>query len=279
MRVILRFSPRPGRNSGGAACGELSLDQRLDRLMNTARRTNSPAAPVAGEGFDDYEPVAMESYWEQPEAFRNPQQPVRLARLRYPLDPTPRIAILGTGWVENQQTLCFPNGWCHEMREFRAEALAGPVSALRRLANSVFNRGAYFPHLKRPIVAFTGLASSARETFSDEDRDLLWRAFHVPVFEQFLGLDRELLAAECDAHYGLHINMESVLFQRAEDGELLVTSFNNLSSPIPKLATGLFGELMFDPCPCGKPGPRISAVRLRSAAIGSAGRARAAMLG
>lgn len=278
MRVILRFCPRPGRTLGGVASAELSLDERLDRLMNTARRTGSPAAPVPGEGFDDYEPVAMESYWEQPEAFRNPQQPARLARLRYPLEPMPRIAILGTGWVENQQTLCFPNGWCHEMREFRAEALAGPVSALRRLANSVFNRGAYFPHLKRPIVAFTGLASSARETFSDEDRDLLWRAFHVPVFEQFLGLDRELLAAECDAHYGMHIDMESALFQRAEDGELLATSFNNLSAPIPKLATGLFGELTSDPCPCGKSGPRISGVRPRSCAA-AAGRARAAMLG
>ena len=37
------------------------------------------------------------------------------------------------------------------------------------------------------------------------DRKLFWGAFGVPVFEQYLGLRNELLAAECDAHCGLHV--------------------------------------------------------------------------
>ena len=33
----------------------------------------------------------------------------------------------------------------------------------------------------------------------------MWDAFGVPVFEQCLGLDNELLAMECEAHDGLHL--------------------------------------------------------------------------
>jgi hypothetical protein len=42
------------------------------------------------------------------------------------------------------------------------------------------------------------------------DREALWRAFHVPVFEQIIGARGQLLAAECEAHDGVHIRMEGV---------------------------------------------------------------------
>jgi hypothetical protein len=38
-----------------------------------------------------------------------------------------------------------------------------------------------------------------------EQRRRLWRAFRVPVFEQVIGPNGALLAAECEAHAGLHI--------------------------------------------------------------------------
>jgi hypothetical protein len=34
---------------------------------------------------------------------------------------------------------------------------------------------------------------------------LLWRSFGVPVFEEHLSQNNELLAMECDAHSGLHV--------------------------------------------------------------------------
>jgi hypothetical protein len=37
------------------------------------------------------------------------------------------------------------------------------------------------------------------------DREQLWRAFRVPLFEQIIGPNGERLAAECEAHDGLHI--------------------------------------------------------------------------
>ena len=48
--------------------------------------------------------------------------------------------------------------------------------------------------------------SSAREGLLDEgSRDVLWEAFGVPLFEHLIGPDGEVIAAECDAHRGLHL--------------------------------------------------------------------------
>jgi hypothetical protein len=44
-----------------------------------------------------------------------------------------------------------------------------------------------------------------QQRMSDADRDALWSAFRVPVFEQVIGKSGKLLAAECEAHDGLHM--------------------------------------------------------------------------
>ena len=64
-----------------------------------------------------------------------------------------------------------------------------------------------------------------------ERRQRLWKAFRVPIFEQIIGANGVLLAAECEAHAGLHI--ESARF--------------DLSSRLIETA----------PCGCGRPGPRL----------------------
>jgi hypothetical protein len=38
----------------------------------------------------------------------------------------------------------------------------------------------------------------------------LWQAYRVPVFEQIIGRSGRLLAAECEAHDGLHIESPDV---------------------------------------------------------------------
>jgi hypothetical protein len=62
-------------------------------------------------------------------------------------------------------------------------------------------------------------------------RDTLWAAFRVPVFEQVIGKSGELLAAECEAHDGLHLVAP---FSHGED--------ESLDDSV---------------CPCGRKTPRI----------------------
>jgi hypothetical protein len=80
--------------------------------------------------------------------------------------------------------------------------------------------------VEHSIVVFTypgerGLSARERESF--------WNAFEVPVFEQYLGPNSELLATECDAHAGLHV----------------VDGYEDL-------------DLEHDVCACGNPAPRLT---------------------
>ena len=84
--------------------------------------------------------------------------------------------------------------------------------------------------LRQPTVSKTEIVFTygGEADLSDDDRDMFWEAFGVPVFEQYLGRGNELLAVECDAHTGLH----------------LVGDFENLNR-------GRKG------CACGSPNPRL----------------------
>ena len=81
------------------------------------------------------------------------------------------------------------------------------------------------------------------ELLNEGQRAALWRAFRVPVFEQILADDGSLLAMECEAHDGLHVE-SARLAADVENGE------------------GMGLEL--GPCGCGRTTPRIGG----SAAIG-----------
>jgi hypothetical protein len=96
-----------------------------------------------------------------------------------------------------------------------------------------------------PVVAFTGLKHGA---LSEEDRDAIWRRWGVPVFEQLLSSDYEVLAEECEARRGLHLREECSVV----NGELLLRGE----------AVGLAANLIVEPCPCRAPGSRIVDVGL-----------------
>ena len=78
------------------------------------------------------------------------------------------------------------------------------------------------------IVVLTSL-----EDLPITHRDLLWRAFGVPVFEQLLGSDGAVIASECEVHDGLHLH-------RAEPH--------------------LHGEIVREHCACGSEAPRVRTV-------------------
>ena len=97
------------------------------------------------------------------------------------------------------------------------------------------------------MVVLTSLADSP---LGDHHRDLLWRAFGVPVFEQLRRWDGTVIAKECEVHDGLHID-EAATTLHLDGGELLVTG----------ASTGLTAEMITDPCDCG-----AETTRLRSLA-------------
>jgi hypothetical protein len=160
---------------------------------------------------------------------------------RYPMDPAPRTAVLAACFRQPRlrpgyPVRVFPQGWSEEVSAFAPAAIAAPREQLLRLA-----AGDRPPALTHAAIA---LESPGDPLLSVAERERLWRAFRVPVFEQIIGPDGELLAAECEAHDGLHIETPG----RSWDGYRLEVAA----------------------CGCGRKTPRLTPVqpaeRVRSAA-------------
>jgi hypothetical protein len=117
------------------------------------------------------------------------------ARFVHPFDPAPRTAILAPGFCQTPTVRTFPEGWSERARRFNPASVAGPLPLLRRMARDTWT-------FEQAVIAFT---YGDGPGISQQDRELLWRAFGVPVFEQYLSPRNKLLAIECDAHSGLHV--------------------------------------------------------------------------
>lgn len=141
------------------------------------------------------------------------------ARFIHPMDPMPRTAILAAGFQETKLARVFPSGWNQAAEDFQPTSIAGPLEQLRRLV-----RQRVCPQHSLVVFSYDGA-----EGLNAADRDLFWRAFGVPVYEQLLNAENHLLAMECDAHDGLHL---------VGDFEELRAGRSN--------------------CPCGNPAPRLA---------------------
>lgn len=144
------------------------------------------------------------------------------ARFVHPMDPMPRTAILTPGFQETKLARVFPSGWSEPAARFQPTSIAGTPEQLRALAR----QGVRVEH---SVVAFS---YDGQAGLNAADRNLFWKAFGVPVFEQLLTSGNELIAMECDAHDGMH----------------LVGNFENLKA----------GKSV---CPCGNPAPRLARPR------------------
>ena len=129
----------------------------------------------------------LSSFWRGPKA-----------AFRYPILPAPKTAVMVP--------------WFRQAR--------GPVRILDKLPAerpahaAIAATWPQFVQLIRARAASTThsvivLWRAGEALLSSEQRDRLWDAFHVPVFEQIIGDRGELLAAECEAHDGLHLESQS----------------------------------------------------------------------
>jgi len=154
------------------------------------------------------------------------------AALRYPVPPAPRTAVLVPFLRPAGRVRVFPDGWGAESRAFQPSALAADWRQLRALL------GQEIPSLTHAIIV---LAPGPDELLSECQRRDLWRAFRVPVFEQIVAENGTLLAAECEAHEGLHVESSKL-----EAGLQPAAGFQ----PAPH-------GLALEPCGCGRSTPRL----------------------
>ncbi len=110
------------------------------------------------------------------------------------MQPAPKTAILAPGFRNARLVRVFPHGWNAAAVKYRPAAVAGSFSQLASLAAG-----------KVAIThAAICLCWEVDDLLTTAQREFLWSAFEVPVFQQLLGPANNLLAYECEAHAGLH---------------------------------------------------------------------------
>ena len=122
------------------------------------------------------------------------QPPV--AAFSYPIGTTPRTAVLVPCFRSGGAIRVFRNGWNEEVERFAPEAIAASLQQLEQLSRNPI------PSLRHSVIV---LSHKGDSWLTEAGRERLWSAFRVPILEQVIGKRGELLATDCEAHGGLHI--------------------------------------------------------------------------
>ncbi|MGY5450735.1 phenylacetate--CoA ligase family protein [Agarivorans sp. MS3-6] len=116
----------------------------------------------------------------------------------------------------------------------------------------------------RPKTILTGA-----EPLHDFQREEIERAFNAPVYNTFGCREFMLMAADCQEHRQLHINIDHLVVETIDDrgnaltgssGDLLVTDLYNYGMPLIRYVNGDRATLVEQACSCGNPLPIMSSI-------------------
>ena len=152
---------------------------------------------------------------------------------------------------------------------FRPETIVAYVGPLVALAQWIERHGRT-PHRPQRILG-------AAEALHPHQRALLQRVFGAPVHDTYGCREFMLIAAECEARDGLHMNTDHLHVEFAggpqaeEPSDLILTDLHNFGMPLMRYVNGDLGTPGAARCSCGRglpllakvDGRRLDALRLR----------------
>ncbi len=253
MRCTFRW--RPFR----LADPEQTRERRLKRALRAAREVPYYQSRLSQlNDWRDTPLLPLGDFLGNPVAFHHHSLVRRQPVFQSPLADAGKVAVLGTGFLDTDQVRTFRFDWEEELAAYRPDTIAGPLDRVRKIAIDMYAGRLTLPALERAVVVFTGLRDGM---MGPGDRDLLWKAFRVPVYEQLQGFNREALASECDAHEGLHVETPNAVFEPNQGERLLLTGVGGTEYAFLRLATGLAAKIEGGTCGCGWTGPRLMGLR------------------
>jgi phenylacetate-CoA ligase len=103
------------------------------------------------------------------------------------------------------------------------------------------------------------------EVLTDEARTVIEEVFGAPVFDRYGCEELSVIASECEAHDGLHVNAENLYLEieggnDQEPGEIIITDLVNDGMPLIRYRTEDMSMLMPGSCSCGRTLPRLKKV-------------------
>jgi phenylacetate-CoA ligase len=103
-------------------------------------------------------------------------------------------------------------------------------------------------------------------------RTMIGKRFLALVYDNYALEESGPIAWECPSHSGYHVNSDSAVVELLRDGEpvsagepgeIHITAFHELATPLVRYATGDFATQLEDACPCGRGLPLIKEIQGR----------------
>lgn len=147
----------------------------------------------------------------------------------------------------------FPNDAWHLIPVRAPDVLVGTREGLRRISQYITAWRLDFKFIDRALFALTLVGE---RPLSDQARDELWRVFGVPVFELFVAGDGVILAQECEAHEGWHVNAQAQFVKLRGEAHLILRRLFPDGSWT-AVGIGFTGAVTRQPCACGRQSERV----------------------
>jgi phenylacetate-CoA ligase len=144
---------------------------------------------------------------------------------------------------------------------FKPETIVSYVGPLVELAHWIERNGR---KIHRPLRIL-----GAAEALHAHQRELLQRVFGAPAYDTYGCREFMLIAAECEAHEGLHLNIDHLHVEFHGDAfgaphsgpaELVVTDLHNYGMPLMRYLNGDLGTPGGSACLCGRNLPKLAKV-------------------
>jgi phenylacetate-CoA ligase len=153
--------------------------------------------------------------------------------------------------------------------DFAARVLRRRPRLLFGHAHSLYRFARFWEEAGLPAYRFPGMISTAMVLHDHERRGIV-RVFGDALFDRYGCEETSLIASECEAHDGLHVNTDGVYVELVEDGSaapprVVVTDLHNRGMPLIRYEVGDRARPRPGPCPCGRTYDRLAGVMGRVA--------------
>lgn len=161
-------------------------------------------------------------------------------------------------WIEGR-TLILDASELSEvaMADFARRLIRYQPTVLQAYSNTLGLFARYVQAEKIEGIRPSGIVCSA-EVLTDENRKLIEETFKCPVYNRYGCREFAVIASECDAHQGLHVNAENLLVEVVrngrsgidEDGEIVITDLRNFGMPLIRYRIRDMGRILGGSCTC-----------------------------
>ena len=163
-------------------------------------------------------------------------------------------------WVQERRLILDASALSEAaMADFARELIRYRPTVLQAYSNTLGLFARYIQAQRIEGIRPRGIICSA-EVLTEDNRRLIEETFGCSVFNRYGCREFAVIASECDAHQGLHINAENLLVEAVnngrscidEDGEIVITDLRNLAMPMIRYRIRDVGRVKRASCSCGR---------------------------